>query len=739
MGEFMGKLFYYTPASEWIDGLPIGNGRLAGMIWGEAQDYMTLNHEWLWTGRNRKRKTQPVSSALPLIRHTIQKGDPFTATALANAVLGGKGGISGLPGGVDDYQPAGELCIKVLGHPRFVSRELDLSTGVVKTQRTLGCAQITSAFFADCISQCLFSKVSSEAPFSLEISLNREAEEGTTVSTVYQDGLLRLDGAVSGGIQFAVQIKLFTDGQAVPQKDNMIINGATSVCFVVNAATSHENLELELSNYDPDPAQYEEREKIHCHAFENLMGRVDFALNEAAELAGLPTNERISRIKSGKTDNGIAKLYFDYGRYLLLSSTICGQLPANLQGKWNSSLTPAWNCDYHFDINIEMNYWMAEPAGMTECVQPLVRFVKSFLQSGKEAAKNLYGCRGIWLPIQTDAWGISTPESYGWDVWIGAAAWIARHLWDHYRYSGDIRYLKEEAYGFFTAVAEFYEDYLQQDQNGVFQIIPSQSPENHIDAIGCFPVLIDQSSAMDVQLCYDALSYAIRSAEILNVDQDKAEKWKAIQKGLPPFQIGTDGRLMEWYREYPEKEPGHRHLSHLYGLYPSDLFTPQTRPEQYKAAIRSLKHRLSYGGGHTGWSRAWVACLFARLGDPDNFYEHFTALIKDFATVSLLNLHPPYIFQIDGNLGGVSAVIESIVSYYDQTAHLLQALPKEWNSGHLNGIHIPGGHIVSISWSNRMLSHLSVTLGFERSVQFEYQGRIFSAQGESGQTIVLKQ
>ena len=283
-------------------------------------------------------------------------------------------------------------------------------------------------------------------------------------------------------------------------------------------------------------------------------------------------------------------------------------------------------------------------------------------------------------------------------------------------------------------MAEFYEDYLQKDENGVYQILPSQSPENSVAEVGCFPVLIGQSSAMDVQLCFDALTYAIRSAEILGVDGDKAARWKELRDNLPPFAIGSDGRLMEWNREYTEREPGHRHLSHLYGLYPSDLFTPDTRPAQYEAGIRSLRYRLSHGGGHTGWSRAWVSCLAARLGDREGFYEHYSALIKDFATVSLLDLHPPRIFQIDGNLGAVAAGIEAVVSYYDDTAHLLRGVPAQWASGHLNGVKIPGGHTVNVSWENGRLSSLSVVMGFEPEARLEWQGKTFTAKGQPGET-----
>jgi len=314
-------------------------------------------------------------------------------------------------------------------------------------------------------------------------------------------------------------------------------------------------------------------------------------------------------------------------------------------------------------------------------------------------------------------WGKSTPESFGWAAWIGAAPWLARCFWDHYTYSGDKDFLRDRGYKFFKQVALFYEDYLIEDENGILQVIPSQSPENAFkEAGGLLPVSIGVSSAMDVQLAFDALGYAIQSAEILDIDHDLAFKWKTMRTKLPGFRIGTDGRLLEWDRELTESELGHRHLSHLYGVFPSELFTPETRVEQYDAARKSLEFRLAHGGGHTGWSRAWTACLMSRFNDADGFYEHFIALIKDFATVSLLDLHPPRIFQIDGNLGAVMALTEAVISCVDNKVYLLRSLPAEWPSGSLSGIKIPGGHTVSVKWKEGRLLELQVTIGYAGSV-----------------------
>lgn len=730
----MRKLYYKTAPAEWMEGLPIGNGRLACMVWGDNEDRFTLNHEWLWKGKNRVRSAPKSAYGLPLVRKYIKEGDHFKATALANLLFGGYGGISQLPQNVDSYQPAGELQMQI-DNSVFQSRELDIFSGTVTVCRSCNESMVRTAVFADCNDGCISIRWNSESKFSGKLCLMREAEEGTTLTFTAGKNTLRMDGNIINGIQFAVLVQIDTDGQLHMEKEQAIIQDATYVQCAVNMATDREDLEAELTSHTHDLSNWESVREAHIAKFSRLMERVDFCLKDDNCNENLLTEERIHNVKNGMTDNGISQLYFNFGRYLLISSSICGQLPANLQGKWNDSLTPPWNCDYHFDINLQMNYWMAEPAGMTECMDAFIRYVRSFIPSGKEAARNMFDCRGIFLPLQSDAWGNATPESYGWAVWIGSAPWIARHLWDHYRYTGNVTYLKEQAYEFFKLVAEFYEDYLQKDEQGVYQILPSQSPENPIEAIGHFPVLIDQSTAMDVQLCYDSLGYAIQTAEILGVDTEQAEKWKEMRSNLPPFAIGSDGRLMEWQKEYPEKEPGHRHWSHLYGMYPSDLFTPNTRPEQYQAGLRSMQYRLSHGGGHTGWSRAWTSCLAARTGDKQGFYQHYTALIQDFATVSLLDLHPPRIFQIDGNLGAVAAVIESVVSYYDDTAHLLNGLPDEWSDGHLNGIRIPGGHILDVSWKNGKLEKVMVTIGFSGKAVLAWDGVSHTISGKPGEKI----
>jgi alpha-L-fucosidase 2 len=731
-------LEYREPASEWLEGLPIGNGRLAAITWGDRRtDVLTLNQESVWRGANRDRIPFEGAPLLPLVRRLLQEGDSFRATALANLAFGGEGGISGLPNRIDPYQVVGELSFELDADPVLFSRKLDLRSGVVRNERQTASGSIVSEFLASCASGAFLFRWESEPEtgFSGRLRFRRAKDPDSTAVLETVDGRMSYRCTFQGGIGFTFEAEVTTDGILASVEDGFRISEASRVLVVADVVTSVDEQRSGPSRHGSSRMEIEADIEEHMARFRKAMDRVNFELEEDEVLSGLDTAERIRRFKAGESDIGLQELHFHFGRYLLLSSTICGALPANLQGKWNDSIHPPWECDYHFDINLQMNYWMCEPCDMPECAEGLVQFLVGFLPSGRRAAQRLYGCRGIWLPIQTDAWMNSTPESYGWAVWIGAAPWMAWHLWQHYVYNGSLRYLHDTAYPYFQAVAEFYEDYLVAGELGVLQIMPSQSPENRFEGTGHFPVSIGISSAMDVQLAFDALTYAIDSSRILGVDEDRRRIWEDMRSRLPEFGIGRDGRLLEWNEEKIEVEPGHRHLSHLYGLYPSELFTKEKRPALHRAACASLRHRLAQGGGHTGWSRAWIACLLARSGDGEGFEEHHAALIRDFVTSSLLDLHPPRIFQIDGNLGGVAAVLEALASFHDGKVHLLHALPAAWGQGRLQGIKLPGGHRLAMEWKEHRLSRLEVIIGFDETVTIQYDDHEMMVRGRRGETI----
>lgn len=710
------KLWYTMPPTEWMEGLPIGNGRLAAMIWGdENTDRISLNHEWLWRGVHRERDNRQEASHLQEIRECLRQGDYLRATELANAYLGGSGGVSGKARRVDPYQPAGDLIFTLEDCTAFCRRDLDIQNAVASAERLTAGNTVTSTFIAHPVYNLVICRWSaSSGSFSGSLRYYRIPDAEATESCDYSQQGIIYSCAFHGGIQFKTAITVQSDGTVTDNAGGLYIHNASDIVVYVNITTTVKGIENELSAYPIPCVGWSELLLSHVRVFDELLGRMSLEVSQPE--SSLPTNERIALVRSGAEDATLPLLYFNYGRYLLAASSICGELPANLQGKWNDRIDPPWGCDYHFDINIQMNYWMAEAANMPECAESLVQYIKRFIPHAKKAAADLYGCRGIWVPLASDAWGRATPEACGWAVWIGAAPWIAQHIWRHFEYSGDLNFLRDMAYPFFKEVAQFYEDYLTEDVDGVLQIMPSQSPENRFKGTGTWPVSIGVSSAMDVQLAHDALGYAIKAATILGMDDESRGKWEAMRSHLPVFKIGSDGRLLEWDDEREEAEPGHRHLSHLYGMYPSDIFNPIDRPRQYKAAIKSLQYRMAQGGGHTGWSRAWVACLYARIGNGAELWKHLNALIMDFATVSLLDLHPPRIFQIDGNLGAVEAILQSLVQHWGGKVHLLRALPPAWRNGSLKGVKVPGGHTLELAWSDGKLDTVDIVMGYSGEI-----------------------
>ena len=654
-------LRYSHPAGEYKNGLPIGNGRLAAMVCGDEKNIrLALNHEWLWRGVFRARECRDVASHLPEVREALFSGDLLTGTRLANEYFG-----SSIPGRhrIDPYEPAGDLIFSVPGGE--YKRTLDLSTGEVRVVSgdTELCAFVS---FADGF---LVLKINGEP----RLCLSRANDPECDVSV---EGL-RLSGAFHGGVSFEIAAKTYPAA------------GYTTV--LLDIATSANNGTLLPF---PEHAEYDALFARHVKEFRKALGDAEIELDIPE--SALDTDERLKLFKAG-SEPSFALLYFEYGRYLLASGS-SGELPLNLQGKWNEDLEPAWESDYHLNINLEMAYWACAALGMQRQEETLLKFCERCVPQAKEASRKLYGCRGICFPLQTDAWGGMTPESFGWCVWIGAAAWLGSHFTRRWIYEKDKAFLKDRAYPFLKEVAAFYADYLVPRDDGLYHIAPSQSPENRFEGTGDYPISIFADSAMDVELVTETLSSCIEMSKELGVDEELRDVWKTVLSRLPALTIDSKGRLNEFDKERVETEPGHRHLSHLYGLYPGNLFS-KGDPLRRAAEI-SLEYRLSHGGGYTGWSRAWVACIMARLGRREDCLEHLTSLICDFATESLLDLHPPRIFQIDGNLGGCAAVCEMLLSAENEDITLLGALPDEWRNGSFRHFKAPGTLDVSCCWKD---------------------------------------
>ena len=749
------KLYYNSYANKWSEGFPISNGRLAAMLWGDMEtDIISLNHEWLWSADHRYRNSPDVSKHLDEVRRFLKKGDFFKASSLTNTYFAGEGSkFADSDNFIDRYLPAGDLRVRLKDCQEYLKRELNISKGIASSKRKCNDAVVNFKSIAHPVYNNIICCYSTDAGvFSSDLDYTRIEDLNAFEDCKYLTDSIEYSCTLKSNISHKTVIKIDSDGGVVNNSNSISINNATYINLYINIGVSVKGIEDELQKFIVPNIDIKEIFTLHAQTFEEKLCNI--SLNIDSPVQNLPTDERLERIKSGKQDEGMAVLLFNYGRYLLVSSSLSCDLPANLQGKWNNMLFPPWHCDYHLDINLQINYWMSEATNMKECSERLLEFIESLVPHAQKTAKALYGCRGIYMPLATDAWARTTPESIGCaGGWVGAAPWLAQHFWWHYEYNGDLDFLRNRAYPYFAEVCRFFEDYLVKDEYGIYQVMPSLSPENKFKGTGMWSISIGISCAMDVQLIYDVISYAQKTADILGIKNEEIEKWIEIRDNLPEFKIGNDGRLLEWDIEREEVELGHRHFSHLYGLFPSELFNPIDRPDQYEAAIKSVNCRADNGCAIGGWTCAWLACLFARLGQGERAYEYINQIITDYTLSNLLGIivMAETCYQIDGSLGIVESITQCFLQSFAGKVYLLRALPSKWPKGEIVGFKTKGGHKVSFRWSDSKLDELKIELGFSgKIVLADLAGRLtmpdmsyidnndIVVEGKKGSVVTLK-
>lgn len=757
------KLFYTQPSSEWEEALPIGNGRIGAMVFGNVEkERYQLNEDTLWSGYPRETNNYEALRHLQKTRELLAAGHFSEAEALIENKM--------LAVNCQAYQPFGDLFIEWLNVPNDIQgyeRSLELSTAVASTNARYGQDVYVREAWASSVHDVLVisyrsqgvAKLSLKASFDLPHPASVHVEEQRYIvnskcpthiaDNYFGDHPYAVQYENGKGVIFQSQLQVVSDGKIIVDVSGITIQHATEVVFVIAIATSfnrfdqqpHQSYEkLSIANETTlaviKQMNYEQLLQAHITEHQRLFNRVEFKLEEALQKIDLPTDQRLERYKQGEQDLALESLYFHYGRYLLITSSRQGTQPANLQGIWNHHLQPPWNSDYTTNINTQMNYWPAELTSLSECHEPMLQMIEELSVTGARTARIHYHADGWAAHHNVDLWRMSSPTAGhpSWAFWPMGGVWLTQHLWERYLFHPNKQYLAERAYPVMKGAALFCLDWLMEDEQGNHKLSPSTSPENKFLYDDGKVSSVAENSAMDVTLVRELFMHVIEASNILDIDEEfKAILTQALAK-IPELIINDQGRIQEWSINFEEKEPGHRHVSHLYGLYPG---TTINTPELIEAAKQSLASRIANGGGHTGWSCAWLINLYARLRMPGDCYSFIRTLLARSTYPNLFDAHPP--FQIDGNFGGTAGMVEALVQSHEGVIELLPALPSEWSTGQISGLTARGGFTISIEWSKGQLTQATIESLYGQPLQVNYNQEIVIIDEATGQAYPSKQ